>query len=465
VGHNLLAVISGADPDRYRGAARRAADWLAATAVEEDGGLTWPYRPGVSPETDSSLAWGAPGVTWFFIEHHLATGDARSLDMAVGGGKWLQAQLAQAGGTVEPGLFTGLAGFAVVFEALGRIGIDSQDDVQRVFELLVYRAQPTRDGVNWDDITEVLWGTAGIGFLLLSRGPAVIGSQALQLATQAGDWLLSVAHPARGGLRWDMGEGPARERPQLNHIWFPNFAHGTAGIAAFLARLGAATGEARFTDAALSASRWVLNTCRTEGNTCAAHHHDPPARPGDVGMGPPREDRDVSPLYTMGWCHGPPGLGWFFRELQLATGDAIWADWIARTGRAVRNSGIPERKEPGFWDNLGRCCGSAGVAEYFLDLHAWRSDPDHLAFALTLVDDILERAITDEKGMRWSNVEWRKTPPELPPETTLYQGAAGIGSTLLRVSRHLEGDRSVLRWPCAPDWTPDDLSSPLGARG
>jgi lantibiotic modifying enzyme len=281
-----------------------------------------------------------------------------------------------------------------------------------------------------------------------------MGSNAIELAGRAGDWLLSVAQPARGGLRWDMGEGPARDRPQLRNIWFPNFAHGTAGIAAFLARLGAATGDARYTQAALGASRWVLSTCRTDSNTCAAQHHDPQTRPGDVGMGPLRNDGDASPLYTMGWCHGPPGLGWFFRELQLATGDAAWAGWIARTGRAIRASGIPERKEPGFWDNVGRCCGSAGVAEYFLDLHQWRADPDDLAFALVMADDILDRAVTDDRGMRWSNVEWRKSPPELPPETTLYQGAAGIGSTLLRVRRHLAGDRSVLRWPCAPDWEP-----------
>jgi hypothetical protein len=31
--------------------------------------------------------------------------------------------------------------------------------------------------------------------------------------------------------------------------------------------------------------------------------------------------------------------------------------------------------------------------------------------------------------------------------------AAGIGSTLLRLHRHLSGDPWTVRWPHAPDWT------------
>lgn len=72
----------------------------------------------------------------------------------------------------------------------------------------------------------------------------------------------------------------------------------------------------------------------------------------------------------------------------------------------------------------------------------------------TLVDDLLERAISDRSGMRWSNHEFRLPEPDLPPETTYMQGAAGIGSTLLRLHRHLAGDPWTVRWPHAPDWTP-----------
>jgi lantibiotic modifying enzyme len=339
----------------------------------------------------------------------------------------------------------------LVFHELERIGLDFAGDEARVLDLLRNAAIQDGVGVQWADTTEVLWGTAGIGFLLLTIGVATIGDDALQLAVGAGDWLLSQAHSVDGGLRWDLGPGPLRERPGADALWFPNFAHGTAGIGAFLARLGGATNDDRYIEAARRAASWVLCTCRTEGGTCAAHHHDPAVRKGDT-IGPAREPGDDSPLYTLGWCHGPPGLGWFFRELACSTADPEWNEWIDRTARTVRTSGIPRRREPGFWDNVGRCCGSAGVAEYFLDLHTWRDDPDDLAFSLSLVDDLLARATVDEHGMRWHNVEFREITPLLPSETTYFQGASGIGLTLLRLSRHLDGDHSKVEWPHEPNW-------------
>jgi hypothetical protein len=134
---------------------------------------------------------------------------------------------------------------------------------------------------------------------------------------------------------------------------------------------------------------------------CAAFHHEP----------------DAAGLFTLGWCHGPPGLGWLFRQLELTTGDPSWRTWLRRAARTDTASGIPERKAPGFWDNVARCCGSASVAEFFLDLHRLEGNPADLEFARLLVDDLLGRAITDGTGTRWSNYEFRAAEPDLPPET------------------------------------------------
>jgi lantibiotic modifying enzyme len=352
-------------------------------------------------------------------------------------------------------LFTGLGGFAVVFNELHRATGDERlrDDIEETFDLIRQFATETPEGTHWRQTTEILWGTAGIGCVLLTIGRQWIGDEAVALATRAGDWLLTQARPASVGVRWTLGEGPLRQRPDLRHVWFPNFAHGTAGIAFFLARLGALTGDQRFLDAALDGSRWVLSTCKTEGDICAARHHDPDAFDKPMQIGPLRAPNDHRPLYTLGWCHGPPGLAWLFRELQVVTGDESWADWVSRAARAVRQSGIPEQREPGFWDNVGRCCGSAGVAELFLDLHSWRGNSDDVEFAQVIVDDLLDRAIIDENGMRWSNVEFRNDPPALPPETSFLQGASGIGCTLLRLLRHLRGDQTVIQWPHTPRWS------------
>ena len=446
----MMAAISS---ERYLAAAARVGQWLASAAVEDDQGRRWPDQPEVSTAEEPSLGWGGLGPIVFFAEGYRTLGDDGWLEQADLGGRRIRNLMADLSPDIPPGLFTGIAGWAVVFHELDRAGLDFAGETVRVFELLRDRAHEHADGLQWAETTEVLWGTAGIGFLLLSIGYELLGDDALDLAARAGDWILSQAHTVPSGLRWDLGPGPRSRRPGLAGIWFPNFAHGSAGIGAFLARLGAATNDHRYTDAARRAASWILTTCRTDNGACAAHHHDPTARKGDLGMGFLREADDDSAVYTMGWCHGPPGLGWFFRELQLATGEAEWADWVARTAEAVRTSGIPDQLKPGFWDNVGRCCGSAGVAEYFLDLHTWRNKPDDLAFALTMVDDLLERATTDEQGMRWHNIEIRADPPQLPAETTFFQGASGIGLTLLRLGRHLNGDRSTTDWPHAPNWT------------
>ena len=227
-----------------------------------------------------------------------------------------------------------------------------------------------------------------------------------------------------------MADHPDRVR------YFPNFAHGAAGNGFFLAKLAQATGHSRFLDGAHRALEWILTTVRRDGDTAAAYHHDP----------------DGTDLYTLGWCHGPPGLAWFLRQLELTENDPSRRDWIRRCARADATSGIPEQREPGFWDNVARCCGSAGVAEFFLDLHTLEGDDADLAFARVMVDDILARGTEDEAGMRWSNIEFRNEDPVLPAEPTYLQGASGIGSTLCRLDRHERGDRWVLKWPHAPTW-------------
>jgi lantibiotic modifying enzyme len=423
---------------RYLAAAELVGEWLLSTAVRGADGWSWPARPGVSGFVGSGLGWGTAAPTMFFVEAFRTTGDERWLAAAKGGSRWMAANLDAVTTEAGCGLFTGIGGWAVILHELAEATDDeeSRDLAGRVLRTIATNATDAERGVHWHDLTEILWGTAGIGCLLLTRGPEYLGPAALDLATRAGDWLLTQAEDAPPGLRWSLGRAAyasGRLDPQRR---FPNFAHGTAGIAFFLARLAALTGERRFLDASLAGTAWVLSTARTDDDTCAAFHHDP----------------DATGLYTLGWCHGPPGLGWLFRQLELTTGDAGWRTWLRRAARADLVSGIPARKEPGFWDNVSRCCGSAGVAEFFLDLHRLEGQPADLEFARRLVDDLLDRAITDESGMRWSNYEFRVPQPDLPPETTYLQGAPGIGSTLLRLHRHLAEDPWAVNWPHAPVW-------------
>jgi lantibiotic modifying enzyme len=439
---------------RYLAAAEQTGEWLLSTAERgpnrsyrgvrgvvppEEQSWHWPGQPGVSGEFAPGLGWGTAGPALFFTEAFRTTGDERWLAAAKGGARWMAANLdATADAEAGCGLFTGIGGWAVVLHELADAAGDCEaaDLAGRVLRTIAAKASVSASGVNWHDLTEILWGTAGIGCLLLTLGPAYLGSAAVELAAGAGDWLLAQAEDAPRGIRWSLGAGAYTEPGIDPRVRFPNFAHGAAGISFFLARLAAQTGDERYLEASLAGTEWIMTTARTDDDTCAAYHHEP----------------DATDLFTLGWCHGPPGLGWLFRQLELSTGDPGWRTWLRRAARADLTSGIPVRKEPGFWDNVARCCGSAGVAEFFLDLYRLEGEPADLEFARLLVDDLLGRAIADDAGTRWSNHEYRAAAPDLPPETTYLQGAPGIGSTLLRLHRVLAGDPWQVRWPHAPCW-------------
>jgi hypothetical protein len=108
---------------------------------------------------------------------------------------------------------------------------------------------------------------------------------------------------------------------------------------------------------------------------------------------------------------------------------------------SVLSSGLPDRLRPGFWDNDGRCCGTAGVGDVLLDAAQDNADgqgEQSLQAAQTMGDALVDRAIRAGDGARWRFVEYRQDPPLLPPATSWMQGAAGIAAYLLRLARVIE---------------------------
>ena len=281
----------------------------------------------------------------FFVEAFGTTGEERWLAAARAGTRWMEHHLGPAAEEwAGCGLLTGVGGWAVVLDELAAAGRDTRARALagRVLETVAARASRTGDGVHWHDLTQMVWGTAGIGGLMLTLGPNYLGPDCPGPGRRRRG--LAAGQASRGGgIRWSLGRAWEAEHPQ-DRRRFPNFAHGAAGIGFFLARLAQVTGEQRFAEASLAAAGWIMTTIRTDDDTCAAFHHDPGG----------------TELFTLGWCHGPPGLGWLFRQLELTTGTASWRTWLRRAARADLLSGIPARREPGFWDNMARCCGWAG---------------------------------------------------------------------------------------------------------
>jgi hypothetical protein len=155
-------------------------------------------------------------------------------------------------------------------------------------------------------------------------------------------------------------------------------------------------------------------------------------------------------LYYLGWCHGPAGTARLFHQLHRVTGTREWKSWVDRSARGILRSGIPESQTPGFWNNVGQCCGSAGVGEFFLALHRANGKPEYVAFARKITANLLARATRDAAGVRWTHAEHRVKPELLRAQTGFMQGAAGIGIWLLHLDEFEHGKQPFVRLPDSP---------------
>ena len=201
---------------RYLTAAEQTGNWLLAAAERSPEGWSWPMQPGVSADVDPGVGWGTAGPAMFFVEAFRTTGDVRWLSAAREGVRWMEHHL---GPSAEEwagcGLLTGVGGWVVVLTELAAAAGDEQARRWRwpVLETVVAKASVTDTGVHWHDLTEMLWGTAGIGCLMLAPGADYLGPQALELAERAGDWLLTQAESAPAGIRWSLGRAYEARTP------------------------------------------------------------------------------------------------------------------------------------------------------------------------------------------------------------------------------------------------------------
>ena len=139
-----------------------------------------------------------------------------------------------------------------------------------------------------------------------------------------------------------------------------------------------------------------------------------------------------------------------FAQLYWYTGAAKWADALRGAARSVTTSGIPEQRTPGFWNNVGQCCGSVGVAEFFLSYHQETKDAAALGFARELTREITTKATREDKGTRWIHAEHRVQPGNIGAQTGWMQGAAGIGAWYLRLDAFERGKKPLIRFPDSP---------------
>jgi lantibiotic modifying enzyme len=417
-----------ARPERpYLDAALKAAHWIHAARIETPHGVTWPANPLDVKTVSRDLYTGASGVVLFQLELYEQTRDRSHLAVACAGADDLLATV-ERDQIAASGLYDGLAGVMFVLAETYRASLEPKywRAVERCRDLLARRARRSGRGVEWSDSTDVISGGAGIGLALLDLHRRFGDGTCAALARGAAVRLVELGQADSDGLRWMLSPRVDRE--------YPNFSHGTAGVSFFLATAYAATHEPEFIGAALRGARYLERIAKTDGDTCLVFHH---TKGG--------EDR-----YYLSWCHGPAGTARLFHRLGQVTGDREWRGWVERAARGIATSGIPDQRTSGFWNNVSQCCGNAGVADFFVELHRSYQNDDALPFARRIVADLLRRATADETGMRWIQAEHRVRPELLVAQTGYMQGAAGIGTLLLKLDAVERRGRIRVVFPDSP---------------
>jgi hypothetical protein len=433
------------DPQRYRDVAEAAWRWVLDQVQWDDG--PWIPVTVTAPGVDEP-AWDRDGL-------HSGTGGLAHVLVEIRSGRPLTSEeqrlgdaIAERARRMTPGLvdctyFDGLVSAIGVLIALEEPGAEAA--VARLADLATPEGWPqtvaTEPGyLPGAHIHDLTLGTAGVLLgALWARRHDVAGARAL--AGSAAAVLLSEAEPVPTGTNWSMVPGRFRVGPPTAQM--PHFSHGLAGIASALAVAGHELDRPDLVAAARSGAEHLVSL------------RDPGEQGFDVPRYLPRDFNDQDEI-TYTWCHGATGTSLLFLALDRAGVEEVAGraplEWHRRCLHSVRTSGLPQRLHPGFWDNDGRCCGTAGVGDVFLDSWQRFGEDRDLEFALHLADTLLERAVREGPHAYWRFLEHHAEDPLLPPGVGWMQGAAGIAAFLFRVARMLPDGPAAPLVPRMDTW-------------
>jgi hypothetical protein len=268
-------------------------------------------------------------------------------------------------------------------------------------------------------------GAASVGEGLLAAYAVTHDRRYRRAAVAAGDFLLGVAEPAAGGLRWPDWADPDGERSSTH---FTSFDDGAAGISDYLWKLYRVTHERRFRTAAVAGMRWLV--AQADGRACPetacswAWTDDPSWRVSYHGVG-----------------MGQAGVVLALDAFADRTGDPTFRVY-ARAGAARLRQMTADGTRPlprGSEDptfETGFLSGSAGAAYMFLN--RWAHDRDHadLATARALLGWVNAQAVADGSG----GLSWLVSRGAAAMPSGFELGAAGIAWVNLRAYR-ATGDR------------------------
>lgn len=404
------------DPQALR-TAREAARFVAGGARKAKGSaLLFPEYAEAPEKTPSSLYAGGAGVLLFLENAAALLGDRKLRQLADQCAKGLVEAEREEG----EGLYTGEAGVGFALLARAKLAEDpgALRAARRIADALLARMQGEEESARWSDSYDIISGAAGTLLFLLEFGEHSGEARYLEAARRAGRWLAEEGEAAGEGLRtWPPRKGGARH--------YPNFSHGTAGIAYALARVAEATGDTACLEAALAGAEWLLANAKEDAGGLCWFHYAPGAESS----------------FREGWCHGPAGTGRLFLYLASWTGEERYLEAARRSGDWI----LAKWPDPGAEGSRTRfyspslCCGAAGVLDHFVDLYRATGEARYRDYARSVGACLLRLSKTERDARKWTNYDRPDEKGLVYHGLSLMLGASGAGLAFLRLAA-LEAD-------------------------
>ncbi|MFB9370394.1 class IV lanthionine synthetase LanL [Kitasatospora albolonga] len=312
----------------------------------------WETVPGGQLTDPCNVQHGAAGVLALLAR--AATTPEGDLTAVRRAADWIERRAA-AEPTVLPGLHFGRSGTAWALldaaEALGdpALGARAAGLARRV-------------PLSWPN-PDVCHGAAGAGMLQLRLYRATGDTGFLDRAAACATGLLAAAAREPYGTVWPV---PKTFDSSLAGIVHLGYAHGVAGVGAFLLATAEATGDRAALAGATEAFETLTVTARQGGD-------------GSVRW--PQSAGDPPHVRLAHWCHGSSGVGSFLVRYWRTTGDETARRLALAAGQAV----LDARWHSG----TSACHGLAGNGEYLLDLadatgeERFRTGAEELAALIT----------------------------------------------------------------------------------